>query len=176
MKYLEERILDRQEIRGEWNYAVLPAPAPGRTRNRTRRPGPDARPAHRPGRPRRHHRPGCPAAGRRGALGRRPRAAAAPGPRRRPPQGQRRHPLEGCPSRPSSPPPPATSGSACPTGCSAELLGAHETTISLAARRVIPLLAEHGITRQHGGTRIATLGQLRTYAATAGITLPAGTP
>ena len=58
----------------------------------------------------------------------------------------------------------------------AELLGAHETTISLAARRVIPLLAAHGITPHHGGTRIATLGQLRTYAATAGITLPTGTP
>ena len=93
MKYLEERILDRQETRGEWDYAVPPAPpraGPGTG------PGPRAgpRPAHRPGRPRRHHRPGCPAGGRRGALGRRPRAAAAPGPRRRPPQGQRRHPLE----------------------------------------------------------------------------------
>ena len=45
-----------------------------------------------------------------------------------------------------------------------ELLGAHETTISLAARRVIPLLEKHGIT-PHGGLRIATLAQLRTHPA-----------
>ena len=116
MKYLEERILDRQETRGEWNYAVPPAPAPGRTRNRTRTPGrtppcsppwppspasparvPCCRPSRCPGPP--PASSGCtwtaapPAA--------RP-AAAPPG---------------SCPSRPSSPPPPATSGSACPTGC-----------------------------------------------------------
>jgi hypothetical protein len=30
MKYLEERILDRGAVRGEWNYAVLPAPRPAR--------------------------------------------------------------------------------------------------------------------------------------------------
>ena len=35
-----------------------------------------------------------------------------------------------------------------------EILGAHETTISLAARRIIPLLAAHGITGARGGTRI----------------------
>src|ERR1035441_6617388 len=28
MDYLEQRILDRQDTRGEWNYAVLPAPRP----------------------------------------------------------------------------------------------------------------------------------------------------
>ena len=57
-----------------------------------------------------------------------------------------------------------------------ELLGAHETTISLAARRVIPLLEDTRHHPAHGGTRIATLAQLRTHAATAGITLPTGTP
>ena len=57
-----------------------------------------------------------------------------------------------------------------------ELLGAHQSTISLAARRVTPLLEDHGITPQHGGIRISTLDQLREHAATAGITLtdPAG--
>ena len=170
MKYLEERILDRQETRGEWNYAVPPAPAPGRTRNRTRPPG-RTPPCSRPGRHRRHHRPGRPAAGRRGALGRRPRAAPAPGPRRRPPQGQRRRPKR-------LPFEAIVTAAAChqrlrmPYRLLAELLSAHETTISLAARRVIPLLAEHGITPHHGGTRIATLGQLRTYAATAGTPSP----
>ena len=52
-----------------------------------------------------------------------------------------------------------------------ELLGAHESTISLAARRVIPLLEAHGITPDDGGTRVATLAELREHAATAGITL-----
>jgi len=28
MKYLEDRILDRQDMHGEWNYAVLPVPRP----------------------------------------------------------------------------------------------------------------------------------------------------
>ena len=37
-----------------------------------------------------------------------------------------------------------------------QFLGAHESTISLAARRMIPLLEEHGITPHHGGTRIST--------------------
>jgi len=52
-----------------------------------------------------------------------------------------------------------------------KLLGAHESTISLAARRVIPLLEAHGITPDDGGTRVATLAELRKHAATAGITL-----
>ena len=52
-----------------------------------------------------------------------------------------------------------------------ELLGAHESTISLAARRVIPLL---GSTRHHPGRRRHPrrhLAELRKHAATAGITL-----
>jgi Rhodopirellula transposase DDE domain len=41
MRYLEERILDRQSPRGEWNYAVRPAPraAPGPEPARPQRPG-----------------------------------------------------------------------------------------------------------------------------------------
>ena len=53
-----------------------------------------------------------------------------------------------------------------------ELLSAHETSISLVARRITPLLEEHCITRQHSGIRIATHDQLRKHAATSGITLP----
>ena len=53
----------------------------------------------------------------------------------------------------------------------AGLLGAHESTISLAAGRATPLLAAHGITPHDGGIRISTLGQLREHAADAGITL-----
>ena len=57
-----------------------------------------------------------------------------------------------------------------------QFLGAHESTISLAARRMIPLLKEHGITPHHGGTRISTPGQLREQASAAGITLTIATP
>ena len=28
MRYLEDRILDRQDMHGEWNYAVRPVPRP----------------------------------------------------------------------------------------------------------------------------------------------------
>ena len=28
MSYLENRVLDRAAVRGEWNYAVLPSPRP----------------------------------------------------------------------------------------------------------------------------------------------------
>jgi hypothetical protein len=52
-----------------------------------------------------------------------------------------------------------------------ELLGAHQSTISLAARRITPILAQHGITPAVGGTRISTLAELREHAAAAGITL-----
>ncbi len=52
-----------------------------------------------------------------------------------------------------------------------ELLGAHETTISLAARRITPILARHGITPNTSRTPISTLAQLREHAATAQITI-----
>ena len=91
MKHLEDRVLDRQDMRGEWNYAVLPAPAPGRTRNRPPAPG-RTPPCSPPWPACRHRRSGSTARRRRRALAGRPRAAAAPGPRRRPPQGQRRRP------------------------------------------------------------------------------------
>ena len=175
MKYLEERILDRQETRGEWNYAVPPAP----------RPGPDPEPDPDPG-------PDPALLTALAALagitdpGALLQAVAVPWAAAR---EQRLHLDRGAARRKASGGTPwklpfaaIVTAAAChqrlrmPYRLLAELLGAHETTISLAARRVIPLLAEHGITPHHGGTPIATLGQLRTYAATAGITLPAGTP
>ena len=57
-----------------------------------------------------------------------------------------------------------------------ELLGTHQSTISLAAGRITPLLAEHGITPQQGGMRISTLDELCKHAATAGVTLAIATP
>ena len=175
MKYLEERILDRQETRGEWNYAVPPAP----------RPGPDPEPDPDPG-------PDPALLTALAALagitdpGALLQAVAVPWAAAR---EQRLHLDRGAARRKASGGTPRklpftaiVTAAAChqrlrmPYRLLAKLLGAHETTISLAARRVIPLLAEHAITPHHGGTRIATLGQLRTHAATAGITLPTGTP
>ena len=43
MRYLEDRILDRGAVRGEWNYTVLPAPGPPPSRNPGRS-APDAAP------------------------------------------------------------------------------------------------------------------------------------
>ena len=175
MKYLEERILDRQETRGEWNYAVPPAP----------RPGPDPEPDPDPGPDPALLTALAALAGITGP-GALLAAVAVPWAAAR---EQRLHLDRGAARRKASGGTPwklpftaIVTAAAChqrlrmPYRLLAELLGAHETTISLAARRVIPLLAAHGITPHHGGTRIATLGQLRTYAATAGITLPTGTP
>ena len=40
MKYLEDRILDRNPVHGEWNYTVLPSPRPA--------PGPEPEPGPEP--------------------------------------------------------------------------------------------------------------------------------
>ena len=56
-----------------------------------------------------------------------------------------------------------------------ELLGAHQSTISLAVRRLAPLLEEHRLTPAGSGPRITTLSELREHAATRGITLAATT-
>jgi hypothetical protein len=53
-----------------------------------------------------------------------------------------------------------------------EILGVHESSVSLATGRIAPLLARQGITITPAGTRISTLGALRHYAAAAGVTLP----
>ena len=174
MKHLEDRVLDRQDMRGEWNYAVLPAP----------RPGPDPEPAPRPG-----PDPALLAAlaGLAGIADPEALLAAVAVPWQAA-REQRLHLDRGAARRKASGGGPRrlpfeaiVTAAACrqrlgmPCRLLGELLGAHETTISLAARRITPLLEEHGITRQHGGIRIATHDQLRKHAATAGITLPAST-
>jgi hypothetical protein len=176
VKYLEARVLARHPARGEWNYAVLPAPRPG--------PGPEPEPPPGPD-------PALLAAlaalagitGLPALLD----AVAAPW------QAAREHRLHldrsgtrrtaGGPPGPLRLPFPAiVTAAAChlrlrmPYRLLGELLGAHESTVSLAARRVIPLLAEHGITTRGDGTRISTLGQLHEHAAAAGITLTARAP
>ena len=93
MKGIEDRALTRHELprRVELHPAARPPPRPGRNRRRPPRPARTWTPWPTPPSPaspagprRRGRRPGNP-------LGRRPRAAPAPGPRRPPRQEQRQH-------------------------------------------------------------------------------------
>ena len=171
MRYLEERVIARHGAHGGWNYAIRPAPA-----------GPEPEPPAAPG-------PGPDLEGLAalagiGDLGALLAAVAVPwaaareqrlhldrgrGRRKASGGGPKRLPFEAI-----------VTAAAChqrlrmPYRLLGQLLGAHESTISLAARRVIPLLEEHGITHD-AGIRIATLAGLRKHAATAGITLTTAT-
>ncbi len=172
MKHLEERVIARHGPHGEWNYAIRPAPAGPE-------PAPPAAPAPGP------DLEALAALAGLGDLGALLEAVAVPWQAAR---EQRLHLDRGAARRKASGGTPwklpfeaIVTAAAChqrlrmPYRLLAGLLGAHESTISLAARRVIPLLEDHGIT-QDSGIRIATLDQLREHAATAGIALTTGTP
>ena len=170
MKHLEDRILDRRDTRGEWNYTVLPVPRPGPDPEPEPVPGPDpallAALAVLAGIPAPEALLAAAAvsfaAAREQRLhldrGRARRKASGGGAKRLPYQA-------------------IVTAAAChirlrmPCRLLGELLGVHETTVSLAAGRITPLLAEHGITPADGGTRLRTTGDLRGYAAAAGIAL-----
>jgi hypothetical protein len=172
MRHLEERVIARHGAHGEWNYALRPAPA-----------GPEpAAPAPGPG-------PATLAALAALAgvsdLGALLDAVAVPFAAAR---ERRLHLTRGAARRKASGGGPTrlpyaaiVTAAAChlrlrmPYRLLGELLGAHETTISLAAGRVIPLLEQHGITPHNGGIRVSTLDQLRKHAATAEITLTIST-
>jgi hypothetical protein len=165
MKHLEQAILDRAAIRGEWNYTVLPAP----------RPCPDPEPAPGP------DLEGLAALAGISDLGALLETVAVPWAAAR---EQRLHLDRGRPRRkPGSTAPwrlpfgAIVTAAAChlrlrmPYRLLEDLLGAHESTISLAARRIIPLLEQHGITAQPGRPRIATAAQLLQHARATGITI-----
>ena len=163
MQYLEERIIARHGPYGEWNYTIRPAPAGPE-------PAPPAAPAPGP------DLEALAALAGISDLGALLEAVTVPWAAAR---EQRLHLDRGAARRKASgggprrlPYPAIVTAAACHLRLRMpyRLLGAHESTISLAARRVIPLLAQHGIT-QHSGIRITTLGELRKHAATAGITL-----
>ena len=169
VRELEERVLDRHAFHGEWNYTVLASP----------RPAPEPDPARPPD-------PGPDLAALAAAAGVAdlpallaavtvPFAAA---------REQRLHLDRGHGRRKTSGGGPKklpfeaiVTAAAChqrlrmPYRLLGEILGVHESTISLAAGRIAPLLAPHGITRHRGGTPISTFAQLREHAATAGISL-----
>jgi Rhodopirellula transposase DDE domain len=166
MTYLEERVIARHGARGEWNYAVRPAPAA---------PEPPAAPPPAP------DLEALAALAGISDLGALLEAVAVPWAAAR---EQRLHLDRGRARRKSSGSTPwrlpfeaAVTAAACHLRLAmtyrllSELLGAHSSTISLAAGRVIPLLEDHGITPHHDAIRISTPDQLRSYAAAAGITL-----
>ena len=172
MKHLEERVIARHGAHGEWNYALRPAPAPAPAGPE---PEPPAAPAPGP------DLQGLAALAGAGDLGALLEAVAVPWAAAR---EQRLHLARGHSRRKASGGGPGTlpyeaivTAAAChlrlgmPYRLLGELLGAHETTISLAARRVIPLLAEHGITPHEAGMRITTPARLREHAAARGITI-----
>jgi Rhodopirellula transposase DDE domain len=167
MRDLEGRVIARHGPRGGWNYTLCPAPAG---------PDPEPPPAPAPG-PDLQALAALAGAGDLAAL---LAAVAVPWAAAR---EQRLHLARGHRRRKASGGGPRTlpydaivTAAACrlrlgmPWRLLGELLGAHESTISLAAGRVIPLLQEHGITND-SGTRITTLGELRKHATAAGITL-----
>jgi Rhodopirellula transposase DDE domain len=165
MRYLEERVLGRHDFHGEWNYAIRPAPA-----------GPPQQPP----------RPG-PDLAALAALAGVPDLAALLAAVAVPWQAareQRLHLARGHARRKASGGSPwrlpfeaIAAAAAChlrlgmPYRLLSEVLGAHESTISVPVCRITPLLEEHGITQQPGGTRISTLSELRDHAAARGITI-----
>ena len=170
LRELEDRVLDRHGFHGEWNYTVLavPRPAPEPEPAPPPDPGPDlaalAAVAGIADLPALLDAVAVPfAAAREQRLhidrGRARRKASGGGPKKLP--------LEAI-----------VTATAChlrlrmPYRLLGEILGVHESAISLTAGRITPVLARYGITpAAGGGPRISTLAQLREHATAAGITL-----
>jgi hypothetical protein len=174
MKELEKRVITRHGFHGAWNYTFAPVPRP-------------AAPAP---------APAPPAAGpglqiladpaltgmTRGALDALAAALELPSAAAR---EQRLHLARGNPrARTSGPRAGKLTLTATVTAAIArqrhsmpcrllgQLLGAGESTISLATGRITPLLVQQGITITPASTRITSYDDLCRHAAAAGITLP----
>lgn len=172
MRYLEDRILDRDAVRGEWNYTVLPAARPGPEPAPAREPaGPDpallqalAALAGIPA-PRDLHA----AVALAWHAGREHRLTLD--------RGHQRRRTGGNGGYSKLPDEAVLVAAACRTRLGmtwallGRLLGVHESSISVPARWAIPVLEEHGITVQPGNPRVTTTARLLEHAAAAGITL-----
>jgi hypothetical protein len=168
MKHLEDRVIARHGAHGEWNYAIRPVPA-----------GPEPEP------------PAAPAPGPDLAalaalagvtdLGALLAAVEVPWQAGR---EQRRHLARGGRRRKDSgglpwklPFEAIVAAAACRQRLNmtyallSQVLGAHDSTISLAVGRAIPLLEEQGITAGPGTPRMSALAQLREHAVARGITI-----
>jgi hypothetical protein len=163
MEHLEERVISRHGAHGEWNYALRPAPA-----------GPDPEP------------PAAPAPGPDlqalaalagiGDLGALLEAVAVPCQAAREQRlylhrGRARRVTSGPAGPIRLPFAAAVAAAAChhQAGVSyrllGQLLGVDQSTISVAASHITPVLAQHGITPRYQRARIRTLDQLRKHAA-----------
>ena len=170
MRYLEDRVLDRDAFHGEWNYTVLPAPRPAPPEPAPA-PGPDLQ--------------GLAALAGVADLPALLAAVAVPFAAAR---EQRLHLDRGRPRRKASgggpralPYEAIVTAAACrlrlrmPWRLLGEFLGVDGTTVTLAANRAIPLLQAHGIAPAGHRPRITTLDELRAHAESAGITIDIGT-
>jgi transposase len=182
MRYLEERILDRQDTNPGWNYAVRPVP----------RPAPDPGPDPGPG-------PPGPDPALLAALA---ALAGVPAPDSLLAQARlawtatreyrltmrlghdRYHGTRPKTMRADAKltPQAVLVAAACRVRLGmtwtllGQLLGVYHSTISGPAGPAITILARHGITAQPGTGRISTLDQLRQHATASGITIPAAAP
>ena len=167
MRYLEDRVLDRDAFHGEWNYAVLPAP----------RPAPEPEPAPGPG-------PDLQGLAALAGVADLPALLAAVTVPFAAAREQRLHLDRGRPRRKASgggpkalPYEAIVTAAACrlrlrmPWRLLGELLGVDGTTVTLAANRAIPLLQAHGIAPAGDRPRITNLDELRAHAEAAGITI-----
>ena len=171
MKDLEQRVITRHGFHGGWNYTLLPVPRPAAPAPEPAPPGPDLAALAHPA------LTGVPdfaavlsavtlawQAAREQRLhltrgGARKRGTGPAGPTRLSLDG---HVLAAC----------YRQHLGMPCRLIAEILGVHESSISLATGRVAPLLEQHGITIAPAKARISSLDALRSHAAAAGITIP----
>jgi hypothetical protein len=173
MKNLEQTVITRHAFHGGWNYTLAPVPRPA--------PGPaPAPPAASPWLQTLTHPAltGMP----RDALGALVAALELPSAAAR---EQRLHLTRGKPRTKNSGRPgkltlaAAVTAAICqhrlgmPCRLLGQLLGTDPSTVSLATRRIRPLLDQQAVTP--ATTRITSLDDLRRYAAAAGITTPAPT-
>ena len=168
---LEDRVITRHAFHGDWNYTLAPVPRPASPAPGPAPPGPDLTTLSHPA------LTGVPdfaavvstvtlawQAAREQRLhltrgGARKRGTGPAGPTRLSLDG---HVLATC----------YRQHLGMPCHLIGEILGVHESSISLATSRVAPLLEHHAITIAPAQARITSLDDLRRYAAAAGITIP----
>jgi hypothetical protein len=172
MRHLEERVLSRHAFHGEWNYTLRPAPA-----------APAEEPPPAPG-------PDLAALAALAGITDLPALLAAVAVPWQAAREQRLHLARGGPRRaPSGPDGPirlpfdaVVAATACHHRLGAtyqllgQLLGTSQSAVSLAARRITPILAQHDITPRYQRARISTLGELREHATTHSIAITAQQP
>jgi Rhodopirellula transposase DDE domain len=175
MKYLQDRILDRHEYHGEWNYTIRPVPSP----DPGPAPGPPAEVLPGPD-------PALPAAlAALAGITSLPALAAAVALPWQAAREQRLYLERGRPRHRSGTSSAKISLDAliAATACHhrlgltcqllGELFGIHHSSISVPAARLSPILEQFGIIQTARRGSISTLTQLHEYSTARGVTIPA---